>query len=87
MCLIGPVLGLALVGIPSVEALGRRLAWIGPPPNAIRDMGDKIGSRKLMRDAGCAQVLIGFESPDYSVMDGVECRSNWKARSAALARS
>ena len=35
---------------------------------------------KLMRDAGCAQVLIGFESPDYEVMDGVEFRSNWKAR-------
>ncbi len=33
----------------------------------------------LMRDAGCAQVLIGFESPTYGALDGVEQNSNWKA--------
>lgn len=35
---------------------------------------------RLMRDAGCAQVLIGFESPNYDVLDGLEKNSNWKAR-------
>lgn len=35
---------------------------------------------QLMRDAGCAQVLIGFESTAFSGLDGVEQRSNWKAR-------
>lgn len=34
----------------------------------------------LMRDAGCAEVLIGFESPTFAALDGVEQRSNWKAR-------
>lgn len=34
---------------------------------------------KLIRDAGCAQLLIGFESPDYSALDGIEQKSNWKA--------
>jgi radical SAM superfamily enzyme YgiQ (UPF0313 family) len=34
----------------------------------------------LMRDAGCAQVLIGFEHPTYEALDGIERRSNWKAR-------
>jgi acetyl-CoA carboxylase biotin carboxylase subunit len=28
------------------------LTWIGPPPEAIEAMGDKIESRRLMRDAG-----------------------------------
>ncbi len=35
---------------------------------------------KMMRDAGCRQVLIGFESPNFGVLDGVEKKSNWKAR-------
>ncbi len=33
-----------------------------------------------MRDAGCAEVLIGFESTSFSGLDGLEQRSNWKAR-------
>ena len=32
----------------------------------------------LMRDSGCAQVLIGLESPNATVVDGIEIRSNWK---------
>jgi radical SAM superfamily enzyme YgiQ (UPF0313 family) len=35
---------------------------------------------KLMRDSGCAQVLIGFESPSFSGLDGLEKRTNWKAK-------
>jgi radical SAM superfamily enzyme YgiQ (UPF0313 family) len=35
---------------------------------------------QLMRDAGCAEVLIGFESTTFSGLDGVEQRSNWKAK-------
>jgi radical SAM superfamily enzyme YgiQ (UPF0313 family) len=34
----------------------------------------------LLHDAGCAEVLIGFESTTFSAMDGLEQRSNWKAR-------
>jgi radical SAM superfamily enzyme YgiQ (UPF0313 family) len=33
-----------------------------------------------MRDAGCAEVLIGFESTTFAGLDGVEQRSNWKAK-------
>lgn len=32
----------------------------------------------LMRDAGCAQVLIGFESPTAAGLEGVELNRNWK---------
>lgn len=35
---------------------------------------------QLIQDAGCAQVLIGFESSTFAGLDGIEHRSNWKAR-------
>lgn len=35
---------------------------------------------QLMRDAGCMQVLIGFESTCISGLDGLEQSSNWKMR-------
>ena len=31
-----------------------------------------------MREAGCAEVLIGFESPGDAALDGVELKRNWK---------
>jgi radical SAM superfamily enzyme YgiQ (UPF0313 family) len=34
----------------------------------------------LMRDSGCAQVLIGFEAPRRAPLDGLERKANWKAR-------
>jgi radical SAM superfamily enzyme YgiQ (UPF0313 family) len=34
----------------------------------------------LMRGSGCAQVLIGLESPSPSGLRGLERRSDWKAR-------
>ena len=34
----------------------------------------------LMRDSGCAQVLIGFESPVLLGLDGLEQNANWKAK-------
>src|SRR5207245_103890 len=34
----------------------------------------------LMPDSGCQQVLIGLESPRRASLDGVELKSNWKAR-------
>ena len=37
---------------------------------------------RLMRDAGCAQVLIGLESPSRLALNGIEQKTNWKARQA-----
>jgi radical SAM superfamily enzyme YgiQ (UPF0313 family) len=34
----------------------------------------------MMRRAGCAEVLIGFESPVREGLDNVELRRNWKLR-------
>ena len=33
----------------------------------------------LMRDSGCAQVLVGFESPTLEGLSGVERKGDWKA--------
>jgi radical SAM superfamily enzyme YgiQ (UPF0313 family) len=32
----------------------------------------------MMHDAGCAEILIGLESPNPAALDGVETRRNWK---------
>lgn len=37
---------------------------------------------ELMRLAGCRQVLIGLESPEGGVLNGIETRANFKARTA-----
>jgi radical SAM superfamily enzyme YgiQ (UPF0313 family) len=37
----------------------------------------------LMRAAGCRQILVGLESPAGGPLQGVEMRSNFKARTAA----
>ena len=37
---------------------------------------------RLMREAGCAQILIGLESPTTDGLDGLELKSNWKAKQA-----
>lgn len=34
----------------------------------------------LMRDSGCAQILIGFESPSRLALHGLEKKSDWKAK-------
>jgi radical SAM superfamily enzyme YgiQ (UPF0313 family) len=34
----------------------------------------------LMRDSGCAQVLVGLESASLAGLHGIELKTNWKAR-------
>jgi radical SAM superfamily enzyme YgiQ (UPF0313 family) len=34
----------------------------------------------LMREAGCAQILIGLESPTAAGLDGLELKQNWKRK-------
>ncbi len=53
------------------------IRWFTETDISIADDEDLI---KMMRDAGCQQILIGFESPTFATMDGVELKSNWKAR-------
>jgi len=41
------------------------LIWVGPPPAAIRAMGDKAAAKRIARDAG-APVLPGYDAADQS---------------------
>jgi radical SAM superfamily enzyme YgiQ (UPF0313 family) len=56
---------------------GEDIRWFTETDLSVADDSDLL---LLMRDAGCAEVLIGLESPTFAALDGVEQRSNWKAR-------
>jgi radical SAM superfamily enzyme YgiQ (UPF0313 family) len=43
---------------------------IGREPALLREM----------KESGCAQILVGLESPQAGGLDGVETRTNWKRR-------
>jgi radical SAM superfamily enzyme YgiQ (UPF0313 family) len=43
-------------------------------------VADDLELLEMMKDAGCAQVLIGLEIPSFSSLDGLEQRANWKAK-------
>ncbi|MEP6638851.1 MAG: biotin carboxylase N-terminal domain-containing protein [Chloroflexota bacterium] len=47
----------------AVIAAGIR--WVGPPPDAIRAMGDKAAARRLAASLG-VPVLAGYDDPDQS---------------------
>jgi radical SAM superfamily enzyme YgiQ (UPF0313 family) len=51
--------------------------WFTETDVSVADDEDLL---RMMRDAGCQQVLIGFESPRFESLNGVEQKSNWKAR-------
>jgi acetyl-CoA carboxylase biotin carboxylase subunit len=44
------------------RVLDEGLVWVGPPPSAIDQMGDKINARNLMQDAG-VPVAAGTREP------------------------
>jgi radical SAM superfamily enzyme YgiQ (UPF0313 family) len=43
-------------------------------------VADDLELLDMLRDAGCAEILIGFEGTTFSGVNGVEQRSNWKAK-------
>ncbi len=53
------------------------LRWFTEADVGVAEDDELLG---LMRDSGCQQVLIGLESPRRCSLDGVELKSNWKAR-------
>jgi radical SAM superfamily enzyme YgiQ (UPF0313 family) len=64
-----------------MRALAReRVRWFTESDLAIAEDEELL---HLMRDAGCAQVLIGFESPSLLALDGIEHKANWKAKQIA----
>jgi radical SAM superfamily enzyme YgiQ (UPF0313 family) len=61
-----------------VETLGEAgVPWFTESDVGVADDPELVA---MMADAGCAEVLIGFESPTASGLDGIELRRNWKRR-------
>jgi radical SAM superfamily enzyme YgiQ (UPF0313 family) len=59
-----------------VETLGEaQVPWFTETDVSVADDPDLVA---LMASAGCAEVLIGFESPTAKGLDGIELRRNWK---------
>lgn len=51
--------------------------WFTETDLSIAEDDELLG---LLRDSGCAQVLIGFESPTVAGLGGLEQKTNWKAK-------
>ena len=61
-----------------MRALAReRIRWFTESDVAVAFDDELLG---LMRDSGCQQVLIGLEAPSRAALDGLERKSNFKAR-------
>ena len=53
----------------------RRIKWFTETDLSVADDAALLD---MMRESGCAQVLIGFESPTEGPLNGLEHTSNWK---------
>jgi radical SAM superfamily enzyme YgiQ (UPF0313 family) len=56
---------------------GKGLKWFAETDISV---ADDVELLDLMRETGCAQVLIGLESPTESGLHGLELRNDWKFR-------
>jgi len=55
--------------------IGEGVRWFTETDISIADDPELLS---LMHDAGCAEVLIGLESPFADGLEGIELRKNWK---------
>lgn len=61
------------------EITQRKIRWFTETDVSISEDTELL---ELLRDSGCAQVLIGFESFSNSALEGLEIKQNWKAKHA-----
>jgi len=61
--------------LPALE--GKNLRWFAETDLSVAEDPDLLD---LMRRTGCAQVLIGLESPIEAGLAGVELKSDWKRK-------
>jgi radical SAM superfamily enzyme YgiQ (UPF0313 family) len=59
----------------------RRIRWFAETDISVAQ-DEKLLT--MMRESGCAQVLIGFESPSLEELDAIEIKQNWKAKQFSL---
>ncbi|MCC6681972.1 MAG: B12-binding domain-containing radical SAM protein [Phycisphaeraceae bacterium] len=53
----------------------RRIKWFAETDISVAEDEQLLG---LLREAGCAEVLIGLESPSGAGLNGLEMHKNWK---------
>jgi radical SAM superfamily enzyme YgiQ (UPF0313 family) len=56
---------------------GRHVRWFAETDLSVHEDDELLG---LMRESGCAQVLIGFESPVETGLPGLELKTDWKRK-------
>ncbi len=66
------------------ELRKRHVKWFAETDLSVADDSELLS---LMRESGCAEVLIGFESPVEAGLDNLELRRNWKLRQFPRYRS
>ena len=54
---------------------GRGIPWFTETDVSVADDPALLS---MLKEAGCRELLIGFESPNRSGLDGLEMRRNWK---------
>jgi radical SAM superfamily enzyme YgiQ (UPF0313 family) len=59
------------------ELARRRVRWFAETDLTLYEDDELLA---LMRDSGCAQILIGLESPTERGLRGIELRNDWKHR-------
>ncbi|MEA2002107.1 MAG: radical SAM protein [Actinomycetota bacterium] len=60
------------------EAMGGLgLHWFTETDVSVANDADLL---RLLKEAGCRELLIGFESPTEAGLDGVELKQNWKRK-------
>jgi len=59
------------------ELIKRNIKWFTETDISVAEDEEIL---ELMRKSGCAQVLIGLESPEKLALDGLEMRANWKMK-------
>ncbi|QDV40421.1 B12 binding domain protein [Stieleria neptunia] len=55
----------------------RRVKWFAETDLSVHE---DEGLLRMMRDSGCAEVLIGLESPILPGLKGIELKNDWKRR-------
>ncbi|MCK4873156.1 MAG: radical SAM protein [Phycisphaerales bacterium] len=58
------------------ELAQRHVRWFAETDLSVHKDDELL---TLLRDAGCVELLIGFESPTSDALAGLELRSDWKA--------
>ena len=61
--------------LPELER--RHIRWFAETDLSVHRDPELL---RMMRDSGCAEVLIGFESPSDIGLEGLELRSDWKRK-------